>query len=397
MATLRSLTLEEMAAYNKLSSICFTYTTPTAELQPKEMSPEKLRQVRGVFDDDGTLLGGMIMIEMDCRFEQHDCRFLGIGGVVTDPAERRRGAIRQIFEEGLPRLRNEGFVFSALYPFSHVFYRKFGYELGIVRRKAKFSPGSLRKDLHHAASIRRVLPTEDDGGMKQVYAAYIANKNLAVIRDEGHWKSLRSGTPWENLKYSYVLYNEAKEPMAYWVGTMAKGDEGATLTIADMAYTCREGMESIFAMFTTMNEIGTIRLEVPQDLPLRFLVSDPYDVNEVTNCGGMVRVMDVEKALALLPAPALKGTCTVEVRDLQIPENNGCFTIASDGEKLQVIRTDHAPDLKCTINGLSALTVGTMDFQSVLDARLAELVCKDNERFLSELFRPRQHHLHNYF
>lgn len=397
MTNLRSLTLEEMSAYNKLSSICFTYTTPTAELAPREMAPEKLRQVRGVFDEDGTLLGGMIMIEMDCRFEGNDCRFLGIGGVVTDPAERRRGAIRQIFEEGLPRLRNKGFVLSALYPFSHVFYRKFGYELGIVKRQAKLAPGSLRKDLHRAASIRRVLPGEPDGGMKQVYEKYIEGKNLAVIRDEGHWKSLRSGTPWENLKYSYVLYNEENEPMAYWVGTMVKGDEGATLTIADMAYTCREGMESIFAMLRSMNEVGTIRTLIPQDMPIRFLAEDPYNVSEETSCGGMVRVMDAEKALAMLPAPALRGSCTVEVSDQQIPENNGCFTITGDGEKLTVARTTNDPDLQCTINGLSALVVGTLDFQGSLDARLAKILREPNKRFLAELFRPRQQHLHNYF
>ena len=397
MPELRGLKLEEVAAYNKLSSICFTYTTPADQLAPKEMAPETLRQLRGVFDDDGTLLGGMWLLEMNCRFEGHACPFLGIGGVVTDPAERRRGAIRQIFEEGLPRLRNEGFVFSALYPFSHVFYRKFGYELGIVKRMAKFSPSSLRENLHRAASIKRILPDEPDGGMKEVYEKYIANKNLAVIRDEHHWKSLRSGTPWENLKYSYVLYNEANEPMAYWVGVMAKGEDGATLTIADMAYTCRAGMESIFAMFRTMNEVGTVRTLAAQDMPLRFLMKDPYDVSEETSCGGMVRVMDVEKALAMLPAPALRGSCTIEVADQQIPENNGCFTISGDGEKLTVVRTENEADLTCTINGLSALVVGTLDFQGSLDAGLAKLTNETNKRFLAEVFRQRQQHLHNYF
>jgi len=397
MPELRGLKLEEVAEYNKLSSICFTYTTSNEDLAPKEMAPETLRQLRGVFDDDGTLLGGMWLLEMNCRFEGHTCPFLGIGGVVTDPAERRRGAIRQIFEEGLPRLRNEGFVFSALYPFSHVFYRKFGYELGIVKRMAKFSPSSLRENLHRAASIKRILPGEPDGGMKEIYEKYIADKNLSVIRDEHHWKSLRGGPPWESLRYSYVLYNEENIPMAYWVGVMAKGEDGATLTIADMAYTCREGMEAIFAMFRTMNEVGTIRTLAPQDMPLRFLMKDPYDLSEETSCGGMVRVMDVEKALAMLPAPALKGSCTLEVTDLQIPENNGRFTINGDGKKLTVARTQEAADLTCPINGLSAMVVGTLDFQGSLDAGLAQLTNEANKRFMAEVFRPRQQHLHNYF
>lgn len=397
MSEVRSLKLGELAAYNKLSSICFTYTVSTENLAPKEMSPEKLRQYRGCFDEDGRLLGGMILLEMDCRFEGHTCRFVGVGGVVTDPADRRRGAIRQIFEADLPRLYEEGVALSALYPFSHVFYRKFGYELGIVRRHAKFSPGSLRKGLCHAASIRRILPDEDDGGMRQVYEAYMADKNLGILRSDEQWKALRGGTPWENQKHAYVLYNAADEPIAYWVGSMSKGSEGAVLTMEDLAYVRCEGMEAIFAMLQTMNEVGTVKLAVPQDMPLRHLMADPYDMEADESCGGMVRIVNAEQVLGMLPAPALAGCCTVEVSDGQIPANNGRFLVTGDGEKLTVARTESEPDLRCTISGLSALAVNGMAFRECLDARLAELLRTENQRFMAELFCARQQHLHNYF
>ena len=397
MSDIRSLKLEELADYNKLSSICFTYTVNTEHLAPKKMPEEKLRQYRGCFDGDGRLLGGMILLEMDCRFEGHTCRFVGVGGVVTDPADRRRGAIRQIFERDLPRMYEEGFTLSALYPFSHEFYRKFGYELCIIRRNAKFSPGSLRKDLYRAAAIRRILPDEPDGGMKQVYETYIADKNLGVLRSEEQWKALRGGTPWENQKHAYVLYNAADEPIAYWVGSMSKGGDGAVLSMEDMAYVSREGMEAIFAMLNTMNEIGTVKLAVPQDMPLRHLMADPYDMEEDVSCGGMVRIVNAEKALGMLPAPAPAGRCVIEVSDGQIPANNSRYLVTGDGEKLTVTRTDGEPDLRCTINGLSALVVNDMDFRECLDARLAELLRPENGRFMAELFRARKQHLHNYF
>ena len=397
MSEIRSLKLEELADYNKLSSICFTYTVNTEHLAPKEMPSEKLRQYRGCFDEDGRLLGGMILLEMDCRFEGHDCRFVGVGGVVTDPADRRRGAIRQIFEADLPRMYEEGFVLSALYPFSHEFYRKFGYELCIIRRNAKFSPGSLRKDLYRAAAIRRILPDEPDGGMKQVYEAYMADKNLGVLRSDEQWKALRGGTPWENQKHAYVLYGEGVEAIAYWVGSMSKGGDGAVLSMEDMAYVSREGMEAIFAMLQTMNEVGTVKLTVPQDMPLRHLLADPYDMEEDCSCGGMVRIVNAEKALGMLPAPALAGRCVVEVSDGQIPANNGRWLITGNGEKLTVTRTEDETDIRCTIGGLSALVMNGMDFRECLDARLAEQLRPENGRFAAELFCARKQHLHNYF
>ena len=233
--------------------------------------------------------------------------------------------------------------------------------------------------------------------MKQVYETYMADKNLGILRSEEQWKSLRSGTPWENQKHAYMLYSENDEPSAYWIGSMSKGSEGAVLSLEDMAYVSREGMEAVFAMLQSMNEVGTVKLAVPQDMPLRHLMADPYDMEEDVTCGGMVRIVNAEKALRILPAPALAGRCVVEVSDGQIPANNGRFLIVGDGEKLTVAHTESEPDLRCTINGLSALVVNSMDFRECLDTRLAELLRTNNARFMTELFHAKKQHLHNYF
>ena len=111
----------------------------------------------------------------------------------------------------------------------------------------------------------------------------------------------------------------------------------------------------------------------------------------------MVRIVNAERVLGMLPAPTLPGNCTVEISDSQIPANNGRFLIAGDGEKLTVTRTEGEPDLRCTINGLSALVVNGMDFRECLDARLAELLRTEKQRFMAELFHARKQHLHNYF
>ena len=389
--TIRHMTNDDLLSYKRLSSICYTYVDAD---EPKPCTEEELRRRVGVFDDDGTLLSAMIHNRYTARFEGHDVPLVGIGGVVTDPVARGQRGIRKLFEAYLPKLREEGYVFSALYPFSHVFYRKFGYELAFEQRLADLARGSLRDDLCQADEIVRVLPDQDDQEMRQIYERYIADKHFAIERDDAMWRDLREGTPWGNRKYAYVLKRKS-ESIAYWIGSVRKDDSGAVLTPDDMAYTCREGCEAIFAMLRGMNELRTIRLYVPAELDPRWLVSEPYDVTFAgINCGGMLRVMDVEKALALMAVPPMAGRLTLEVTDQQIAPNNGCFTVTCDGKSLTVLRGEHLPvDLRCTINGLSALIGGLQAFEDGLLAGHATLLNPACRTFASLLFPKRKAHL----
>lgn len=392
MTILRHMTNEDLLAYKHLCSICYLYpdTNPVEE-QPEE----KLRERMGVFAEDGTLLSAMMQIDYTARFEGQDMKLLGIGGVVSDPMARGQRGVRQLFEEGLPRLRDAGYVFSALYPFSHEFYRKFGYELGGVRREVVFDPSCLRKDLYRAEEIVRVLPDEDDQGMTKVYEAYAADKNFAIHRTAEMWKDLRRGTPWDSLKHAYVLRDKG-EPIAFWVGQAERGANGSqTLVIRHMAYVGRNGCEAIFAMLRGYNEFGRVRLQVPDELEMRFLLDDPHHLeSEKTAGGGMIRIMDVERAMAMLKAPVLPGRFVVEVADGQISQNNGRFLVEGDGYALAVSRVnDMTADLRCTINGLTALVVGIQEFEDSIRAGHGEMVSEKNLRFMSALLHKRKYYL----
>lgn len=392
MPTLRHMTNEDLLAYKHLCSVCYIYpdTSPVEELPE-----EKLRERMGVFAEDGTLLSAMIQIDYSARFEGQDMKLLGIGGVVSDPMARGQRGVRQLFEEGLPRLRDAGYVFSALYPFSHQFYRKFGYELGGLRREAVFAPSRLRKDLQSAEKIIRVLPGEDDHGMAQVYEAYAADKNFAIHRTDDMWKSLRSGTPWDSLKHAYVLRDKGK-PVAFWVGQAERNpDGGKTLVIRHMGYINRKGCEAIFAMLRGYNEFGRVRLQVPDEIEMRFLLEDPNDLEaEKTTGGGMIRIMDVERALAMLKAPVLPEHFVVEVQDGQIPQNNGRFLVEGNGYAISVTRTeDRTPDLRCTINGLTTLVTGIQSFEDGILTGHGEVLSEKNLKFMSALLHKRKYYL----
>ena len=391
MATIRYMTNDDLLSYKRLSSICYTYAD--AE-EPKQCSEDELHQRVGVFDDDGTLFSAMIHHRFTARFEGHDVALVGIGGVVTDPVARGQGYVRKLFEKYLPVLYDEGYVFSALYPFSHAFYRKFGYELVFEQRRVELTCGSLREDLSRADEIVRVLPDQDDQGMRQIYERYIADKHFAIKRTDRMWRDLREGTPWEKMKYAYVLKRKG-ESIAYWIGSASKEDSNAVLTPDDFAYTCREGCEAIFSMLRGMNEIGRLNLYLPAELDPRWLVKDPYDVSfKGINCGGMMRVINVEKVLGLLQAPPIDGKLTIQVTDQQIPGNNGNFTVEGDGGALRIIRDAGRPvELRCTVNGLSALIGGLQSFDDALLAGHGTLLTDECHRFAAMLFPKRKTHL----
>ena len=388
---IRYLTNDDLLQYKHLASVCYTYADTEP---PRELTEEELHQRVGVFDERGTLLSAMIHNRYTARFEGRDVPLCGIGGVVTDPVARGQRGIRGLFETYLPTLYDEGYVFSALYPFSHIFYRKFGYEFAFEKRVAEFSPENLRDDLCRADEIVRVLPEEDDQGMGQVYERYIADKHYAIRRDGAMWRELREGTPWEKKKYAYVL-RRGGENIAYWIGTVDKKGFEAKLTMTDMAYTCREGYEAIFAMLRGMNEFGTIRLTVPAELNPHWLMKDPYDVDQyqVTR-GGMLRVMNVEKTLSMLLPPPVAGQLTIEVTDAQIARNQGLFRVEGDGHALHVARLKEGPaDMRCDIGGLSALFGGLQGLEDGCRAGHAVMNEEAWGTFASMLFPQRKTHL----
>ncbi|MGN1368009.1 MAG: enhanced intracellular survival protein Eis [Aristaeellaceae bacterium] len=391
MNQVRSMRNEDLLAYKRLCSICYTYREDNAA--PEPLPEEQLRIRRGVFDEDGHLLSAMMQIPYQVRFCGHTVKMVGIGGVVTDPTARARGAIRAIFETDLPTLYREGAVLSALYPFSYRFYGKFGYVWAKFGRNMEIPREALRGDLRRADEIIRVLPEEDDRGMAEIYAQYAADKDFAVLRDAQMWKELRSGTPWENLKYAYVLRVEGK-PVAYWIGQMEKKPGGAVLHMKDFAWTCQAGLEAIFAMLRGMNEVGSICVQARSGFEPALLCNEAWDVAAREECQGMVRVVNAERALALLPAPILPGMLTVEVTDAQIAENCGRFTVSSDGYRLTVTRDEHVPvDLRCDIRGLSILMVGRHRFSDAVKMGLVELLSAEKERYAEMLFAKRELHL----
>ena len=84
----------------------------------------------GAYTDDGIMTSSVIANPYKCCYWGQDVGMCGVGGVATFPEYRREGHMRHLLPFVLKAAYDRGDVLSSLFPFSHPFYRKFGFECG---------------------------------------------------------------------------------------------------------------------------------------------------------------------------------------------------------------------------------------------------------------------------
>ena len=373
------------------------------------------RRVWGAFSGD-TLAAVVTGIKYNIAFEGQSVPMCGIGGVATLPEYRRQGAIRAIMDRLLHQEREEGTVFSYLYPFSFQFYAKFGYGPGCRRFRVELPAGDLRS-LPGRGQIRHYRP-EDRPVVESIYACFTAGTNGPVRRTKGLWDRLLEQDRWQEQQHVYIWQQEPGREEAYAVfKTVAEGGKD-TLRIQDWAVTGPSGLTGLLAFLGGFaDQYATISLQVPTHLDLTHYFAEPRPLKHQLEIGGQSRVVHAGKALSALGRPewlvrevrALAGetggsTCvTWRIKDDFLPENSGLYQVdlARPGQIAQRL-DDPGPTADITVrNGiLATLLLGVQGLEDLaghpdiqirpdMDARRMDLLC----RFLSR----KKNGLYDYF
>jgi hypothetical protein len=95
----------------------------------------------------------------------------GLWGVATAPGARRNGYCRSVIARLLSALREDGQVFSNLYPFRESFYERLGYVTFPLPRIAKLAPSALLPLMKHDLDGQVELTLIGDG--YDVYREYL--------------------------------------------------------------------------------------------------------------------------------------------------------------------------------------------------------------------------------
>ena len=357
----RQLTPEERFDAALISTVAFHGKIDDLEKKREETRRETVEDW-GAFSDEGKMMARIINNRYTVFLDGHEVQCGGIGAVSTLPEYREEGAIRAIFRDLLSQARKNGEILSALYPFNHAFYRKFGYETVCWCNQYEFAPTVLKG--YTFAGKSRLWKTGDPvREWTELYSRFTADYNLAIARDDKRMEGHLKGEYYKDRKFCYMLYAEDR-PLAYLIFQDIRHDPAAILDVMDLAWDGAEGFRAILGFLARFSaDYGTIRLFLPRDIELLNLIRSPqaYDIQKTSHQNYMIRVVNAVKALEAMRKPA-DCSFVIRVSDDLVTENNGTWKVTREG----VEPTEEEPDLSVSERALGQLIAGAVSLREAL-------------------------------
>lgn len=353
------------------------------------------------FTDDGKVMAKVSNNAFESYLHGRVVKLGGIGGVATYAEYRRGGHIRVLMEMVLDDLYEQGYTLSYLYPFSHPFYRKFGYETHTNVVHHKLDPSTYLLRTAAPEGLWHMLRGKSDPNwaeVKSLYECSASSLNLTLKRDDDLWKRYQDSDPYAGRQTSY-LFRDASDLTQAAFSFETEGDNMRIFRIKDLSFRTIDGLAAVLDFCRRFRaDYDTVSLPLPENFPLNNLLTD---VATRQFAEGMVRVVRVDQALSLLPNTlgTTNAKLLINVTDQQLAGNHGSFALTIHGdlekplvEKLHDPRNEFDYDavLNIDICELSLLVVGSQSFTEMKN--LPQLAFTGNERLFERLF-PRRANL----
>jgi predicted acetyltransferase len=406
MVEIRRLKPEELPQLFKIHTVVYNLRNE----YPAEKQNEENKQVDplehpaewawGAFEK-GKLLSGMFEIDFLMRFDGNNAKMSGIGGVGTLPEARTGGLVRQIFERLLPEAYAQGAIFSNLTPFSHDFYRAFGYEVACARNDITIAAKEFLK-LKPQGKFVQIFPEDDTSALQEIHSAYIRNLNHGICRDywpdNRAWKRFTKSDPYSTGIFLYLWKDENGVPRSYIKYQDKEGDEGHDMSVLELAFVDREGLYGALGIVGGLSaQFKQFRWLMPTFIDPIDLSSNTWEIDQQIKARDMTRVINVKAALEMMRLPSGEGSYIITVEDTHIPANTGKYLVEFGPGGSHVSLTQKNADIQCDMRALSQLVTGYRTLENALRTRKSGLELYGNSETLHRVFTLRPQHVTEYF
>ncbi len=288
-----------------------------------------------VLEEGGEARASATVLPLEVFVDGRPASMGGIAAVYAHPAYRRRGYAGELMRAVLRAMRERGMHLSMLWPFAHVFYRVYGWELAGEAVAYTLKP----TDLPTSPEQKRVraYKEEDLPRMMGLFEKEAAEHSCCVRRGEGRWREVLAREDWWAAVYEreggmegYILYR-----MSDW---REDREPHRTLSVQELVWSTAEAWEALNSFLAAQDPlVFEIKHHTPRGELLHPYLRSSYVKAEVEP-EFMLRLVDVEGALNLLDR-ALDRPLVFEVSDDVIPENAGSYTVGG-GEVVRGVETE---------------------------------------------------------
>ena len=386
---------DEYRRVNELFAICFETPYQNCPIDPENDEATHW----AAFTESGDMMSTFTISDYSIGFDGHECLMGGVGGVATLPEYRRQGGVRACFEAALPDMYDRGYDFSFLYPFSTAYYRQFGYECCVQKMKWTVDLGLLK-----AANIQgKVCLAEKNRPMTQAIREIdrIIEKrfNMMVQHQDDYYKWTAEADPAVKQEFTYVWFDGDNIPRAYTTFRLANEPDGRNLICSRFFFTNPDGFRGLLGLFKSLASDHTyLKFDTPVLPALQYLMPE-WSLGAVSwtlqASAGMVRVINAKRVLEKAHYHG-SGKFTLEIRDPEIPQNSGCYTVTfANGIAESVERSQKEADAVMDISAFSALICGVCNWDDAKDT-LQGLQIRRDECF-SQVFYQKPLMICDYF
>jgi predicted acetyltransferase len=353
---IRQLRADEFEERMALSQFAFQF-----QFTPERMEAQRLtyraKHDWGVFDEQGALLSALIIIPFESWIQGKKFDMGGIAGVATWPEARRQGCVSKLLVHSLETMRKNGQTISMLHPFAFSFYRKYGWEMTVERKKYTIATHQLPPRVETPGQVKR-LPKPDIAVLDAVYSKYASRYSGTLVRTHEWWELKILTKPGKVAIY----YNDNNEPEGYVFYQVTD----KTLTVHDWVSTNETSRKALWTYIGNHDSmIDQITVVVSVDDPLPFLLADPRVKQEVVPYF-MSRIVDAEAFLGQYPWAAgdREQSVALSLTDSYAKWNNGVYRLTWDVEgsaRLERLEEEAAfreEMISCDIQALTAMLTG---------------------------------------
>ena len=363
----RPLTPEDIEQASHLEAVAF-YNRPTperAELMRRLLPPD---WTVGAFVD-GRLVADVRTVPMARRINGGAIGFGAVGPVACLAGYRRQGHVGRLLRLALERMRDQAQPLSGLHTPHDALYARYGWERAEGKKRYEFRPKDVTLRLKGSAGRLDHVGPDDWARLDAIFRRWAAARNGPLHRVEPWWREAvlrefdesggknREAYVWASGNgedQGYIVYmNRAMAPEGGWAPQM--------LWVRDFVTLSGDAYLGLWEHLLTHDLARKVVVEIAPDDPLRDLAEDPWKIDTTVAEGAMIRIVDVERAIARRPYCGDRPIAlTLRIADRSTPWNEGAWRVEAAEGRMSAERTDDEPDVELTANTLAPLFTGFM-------------------------------------